>query len=91
VDRGEGIYRSYKFTDEDKDFGYFLMYKEEAVAIVAEALDLKQPFREIETLEENLDLVRRDSTGLDNRYAKAGSLVKLIKCPKRPTAILLTR
>lgn len=85
MDRGEGIYRSYKFTDEDKDFGYFLMYKEEAVAIGAEALDLKRPFRE------NLDLVRRDSTGLDNKYAKAGSLVKLIKCPKRPTAILLTR
>ena len=78
--------------------------KDEAVALGAQALDLKLPFGEIEVLQENLDLIKRQLglqevevlAGTDpDALSKAGSLVKLIQqnppAPGSPTAIFLTR
>ncbi|KAL5566368.1 hypothetical protein UlMin_029532 [Ulmus minor] len=83
----------------------FLRFKkDEAVAIGAQALDLKLPFGEIEVLQENLDLIKRQ-LGLEeveiltitdpDALAKAGDLKRLINqnppTPGNPTAIFLTR
>ncbi|KAI4315242.1 hypothetical protein L6164_028072 [Bauhinia variegata] len=83
----------------------FLRFKkDEAVALGAHALDLRLPFGEMEVLQENLELIKRQ-IGLEDvevlsaadadALAKAGSLVSLLKqnppCPGNPTAIFLTR
>ncbi|KAA8545447.1 hypothetical protein F0562_020231 [Nyssa sinensis] len=83
----------------------FLRFKkDEAVALGAQALDLKLPFGEIEVLCENLDLIKRQ-LGLEqveilsardpDAVAKAGPLVGLLNqnppFPGNPTAIFLTR
>ncbi|KAJ9145835.1 hypothetical protein P3X46_028168 [Hevea brasiliensis] len=82
----------------------FLRFKkDEAIAIGAQALELKLPFGEIEVLKENLDLIKRQ-IGLEEveilaasdpaALAKAGSLVSLLNqnpaSPGSPTAIFLT-
>ncbi|TKY71843.1 Leucine--tRNA ligase [Spatholobus suberectus] len=82
----------------------FLRFKkEEAIALGAQALDLRLPFGEIEVLEENLDLIKRQ-IGLDDveilsaadadSLARAGPLVSLLNqnplSPGNPTAIFLT-
>ncbi|KAM5550872.1 hypothetical protein ABKV19_027293 [Rosa sericea] len=77
--------------------------KDEAIAIGAQALDLKLPFGEIEVLKENLDLIKRQlglqeveilSATNPDALSKAGSLVKLLEqnppAPGSPTAIFLT-
>ncbi|XP_024188542.1 leucine--tRNA ligase, cytoplasmic isoform X1 [Rosa chinensis] len=77
--------------------------KDEAIAIGAQALDLKLPFGEIEVLQENLDLIKRQlglqeveilSATNPDALSKAGSLVKLLEqnppAPGSPTAIFLT-
>ncbi|KAK9217321.1 hypothetical protein WN943_005947 [Citrus x changshan-huyou] len=83
----------------------FLRFKkDEAKAIGPQALDLKLPFGEIEVLQENLDLIKRQ-LGLEeveilsatdpDALSKAGSLSSLLKqnppSPGNPTAIFLTR
>ncbi|XP_054824535.1 leucine--tRNA ligase, cytoplasmic isoform X2 [Prosopis cineraria] len=83
----------------------FLKFKkDEAIALGARALDLRLPFGEIEVLQENLDLIKRQ-IGLEDveilsaadadAVAKAGSLVSLLNqnppSPGSPTAIFLTR
>ena len=83
----------------------FLRFKkDEAVALGAQALELRLPFGEIEVLQENLDLIRRQ-IGLEeveilsatdpDALAKAGTLVSLLNqnppSPGNPTAIFLTR
>lgn len=83
----------------------FLKFKkDEAIALGARALDLRLPFGEVEVLQENLDLIRRQ-IGLEDveilsaadadAVAKAGSLVSLLNqnppSPGSPTAIFLTR
>ncbi|KAF7810405.1 leucine--tRNA ligase, cytoplasmic [Senna tora] len=83
----------------------FLRFKkDEAVALGAQALDLRLPFGEIEVLQENLDLIKRQ-IGLEevkilsaadaDALAKAGPLVSLLNqnppSPGSPTAIFLTR
>jgi leucyl-tRNA synthetase len=83
----------------------FLRFKkDEAVALGVQALDLRLPFGEIEVLQENLDLIKRQ-LGLDeveilsatdpDAPAKAGPLVSLLDqnppSPGNPTAIFLTR
>ncbi|KAF2295837.1 hypothetical protein GH714_034434 [Hevea brasiliensis] len=81
----------------------FLRFKkDEAIAIGAQALELKLPFGEIDVLKENLDLIKRQ-IGLEeveilaasdpDALAKAGSLVSLLNqnpAPGSPTAIFLT-
>ncbi|KAF2295829.1 hypothetical protein GH714_034392 [Hevea brasiliensis] len=82
----------------------FLRFKkDEAIAIGAQALELKLPFGEIDVLKENLDLIKRQ-IGLEeveilaasdpDALAKAGSLVSLLNqnpaSPGSPTAIFLT-
>ncbi|KAM6600288.1 hypothetical protein CsatA_019897 [Cannabis sativa] len=78
--------------------------KDEAIALGAQALELKLPFGEMEVLQENLDLIKRQ-IGLEDvqvlsitdpdALAKAGSLVRLIHqnppSPGNPTAIFLPR
>ncbi|XP_030552782.1 leucine--tRNA ligase, cytoplasmic isoform X2 [Rhodamnia argentea] len=83
----------------------FLKYKkDEAITLGAQALDLKLPFGEIEVLQENLDLIRRQ-LGLEevevlsatdpNALTMAGNLVSLLQqnppTPGNPTAIFLAR
>ncbi|CAB4298554.1 unnamed protein product [Prunus armeniaca] len=77
--------------------------KKDAVELGAQALDLKLPFGEIEVLQQNLDLVKRQvklekvevlsATNPDDR-AKAGSHAKQIEqnppSPGSPTTIFLT-
>lgn len=83
----------------------FLRFKkDETIAIGAQALELKLPFGEIEVLQENLDLIKRQigleeveilSAADPDALAKAGSLVSLLNqnppSPGNPTAIFLTR
>jgi leucyl-tRNA synthetase len=83
----------------------FLRFKkDEAVALGVQALDLKLPFGEMEVLQENLDLIKRQ-IGLEevevlsvtdpDALAKAGPLVRLIDqnppFPGNPTAIFCSR
>nr|KYP67153.1 Leucyl-tRNA synthetase, cytoplasmic [Cajanus cajan] len=83
----------------------FLRFKkEEAIALGAQALDLRLPFGEIEVLKENLDLIKRQ-IGLEDveilsaadadSLARAGSLASLLNqnppSPGNPTAIFLTQ
>uniref|UniRef100_A0A5B6YLT3 leucine--tRNA ligase n=1 Tax=Davidia involucrata TaxID=16924 RepID=A0A5B6YLT3_DAVIN len=82
----------------------FLRFKkDEAVALGAQALDLKLPFGEIDVLCENLDLIKRQlgieqveilSARDPDAVAKAGPLVGLLNqnppFPGNPTAIFLT-
>ncbi|GLU20675.1 hypothetical protein SLE2022_368630 [Rubroshorea leprosula] len=83
----------------------FLRFKkDEAIKLGVHALDLKLPFGEIDVLQENLDLIKRQlglekvevlfATDPDAR-AKAGPLVSLLNqnppAPGNPTAIFLTR
>ncbi|KAI4327136.1 hypothetical protein L6164_019635 [Bauhinia variegata] len=83
----------------------FLRFKkDEAIALGAQALDLRLPFGEIEVLQKNLELIKRQ-IGLEDvevlsatnpdSMAKAGSLVSLLNqnppSPGNPTAIFLTR
>ncbi|KAK9291485.1 hypothetical protein L1049_019433 [Liquidambar formosana] len=69
-----------------------------------QALDLKTPFGEIEVLQENLDLIKRQlgieqlevlSATDPNALAKAGPLVSLLDkkppSPGKPIAIFLSR
>ncbi|KAL6228149.1 hypothetical protein ACLB2K_002103 [Fragaria x ananassa] len=83
----------------------FMKFKKDAaVKLGPQALDLKLPFGEIEVLQENLDLIKRQlglqdvevlSGTAPDALSKAGSLVKLIQqnppTPGNPTAIFLTR
>ncbi|KAF2293929.1 hypothetical protein GH714_005747 [Hevea brasiliensis] len=82
----------------------FLRFKkDEAIAIGPQALDLRLPFGEIEVLQENLDLIKRQigleavevlSVADPNAIAKAGSYASLLNqnppSPGNPTAIFLT-
>ncbi|GLU21323.1 hypothetical protein SLE2022_374690 [Rubroshorea leprosula] len=83
----------------------FLRFKkDEAIKLGVHALDLKLPFGEIDVLQENLDLIKRQlgleevevlsATDPDAR-AKAGPLTSLLNqnppAPGNPTAIFLTR
>lgn len=83
----------------------FLKFKkDEAITLGAQALDLKLPFGEIDVLQENLDLIRRQ-LGLEevevlsamdpNALTMAGNLVSLLQqnppSPGNPTAIFLAR
>ncbi|OMO58000.1 Aminoacyl-tRNA synthetase, class Ia [Corchorus capsularis] len=83
----------------------FLRFKkDEAIKIGAQALDLKLPFGEIEVLQENLDLIKRQ-LGLEEvevmsaadpaASAQAGPLASLLQqnppSPGNPTAIFLSR
>ncbi|KAF8015264.1 hypothetical protein BT93_H0923 [Corymbia citriodora subsp. variegata] len=83
----------------------FLKFKkDEAITLGVQALDLKLPFGEIEVLQENLDLIRRQ-LGLEevevlsatdpNAQSAAGNLVSLLQqnppSPGNPTAIFLAR
>ncbi|GKU89001.1 hypothetical protein SLEP1_g3201 [Rubroshorea leprosula] len=83
----------------------FLRFKkDEAIKLGVHALDLKLPFGEIDVLQENLDLIKRQ-LGLEevevlsatdpNACAKAGPLTSLLNqnppAPGNPTAIFLTR
>ncbi|ONI36349.1 hypothetical protein PRUPE_1G582000 [Prunus persica] len=83
---------------------FMKMKKDQAVAIGAQALDLKLPFGEIDILRENLDLIKRQigleevevlSASDPDALNKAGSLVKLVEqnppSPGSPTAIFLSR
>ncbi|KAL0533839.1 hypothetical protein IC582_028110 [Cucumis melo] len=82
----------------------FLRFKkDEAVSLGVQALDLRLPFGEMDVLNENLELIRRQ-IGLEevqvlrvsdpNALAKAGALASLLKqnppSPGNPTAIFLT-
>uniref|UniRef100_A0A2N9H4W9 leucine--tRNA ligase n=1 Tax=Fagus sylvatica TaxID=28930 RepID=A0A2N9H4W9_FAGSY len=78
--------------------------KDEAVSLGVQALDLRLPFGEIEVLQENLDLIKRQ-IGLEeveilsatdpDALAKAGTLASVLNqnppSPGNPTAIFLTR
>jgi len=100
------------FAGQAKDFKQtqklcmpFLRFKkDEAVALGVQALDLRLPFGEIEVLQENLDLIKRQlsleeveilSATDPNAPAKAGPLESLLNqnppTPGNPTAIFLTR
>ncbi|KAG4948544.1 hypothetical protein JHK82_041725 [Glycine max] len=83
----------------------FLKFKkEEAIALGAQALDLRLPFGEIEVLKENLDVIKRQ-IGLEDveilsavdadSLARAEPLASLLNqnppSPGKPTAIFLTR
>lgn len=83
----------------------FLRFKKaEAIAIGVQALDLKLPFGEIDVLQENLDLIKRQ-LGLEkvevlsatdpDAVALAGPLASLLNqnpsSPGNPTAIFLSR
>lgn len=83
----------------------FLRFKkDEAIALGAQALDLRLPFGEIEVLQENLDLIKRQ-IGLEDveilsaadadSLARAGPLASLLNqnppSPGSPTAIFLTQ
>ncbi|KAK2970584.1 hypothetical protein RJ640_022821 [Escallonia rubra] len=82
----------------------FLRFKkDEVVAVGVHALDLRLPFGEIEVLEENVELIKRQ-LGLErveilaasdpDAFAKAGPHVSLLKqnppSPGNPTAIFLS-
>lgn len=82
----------------------FLRFKkDEAASLGVQALDLKLPFGEMDVLNENLELIRRQ-IGLEevqvlrasdaDALAKAGALASLLKqnppSPGNPTAIFLT-
>lgn len=81
----------------------FLRFKkEEAIAIGVQALNLKLPFGEIEVLQENSDLIKRQiglelvailSANDHDARAKAGSFSSLLDqnppSPGQPTAIFL--
>ncbi|KAK1567022.1 hypothetical protein Q3G72_007314 [Acer saccharum] len=83
----------------------FLRFKkDEAIAIGPQALDLRLPFGEIDVLQENMDLIRRQlgleevgilSVADPDALAKAGSLASLLKqnppSPGNPTAIFVTK
>ncbi|XP_031274457.1 leucine--tRNA ligase, cytoplasmic-like [Pistacia vera] len=83
----------------------FLRFKkDEAITIGPHALDLKLPFGEIDVLQENLDLIKRQlgleeveilSAADPDAVAKAGSLASLLSqnppSPGNPTAIFLSR
>uniref|UniRef100_A0A6N2K6F5 leucine--tRNA ligase n=1 Tax=Salix viminalis TaxID=40686 RepID=A0A6N2K6F5_SALVM len=83
----------------------FLRFKkEEAIAIGVQALNLKLPFGEIEVLQENSDLIKRQiglelveilSANDHDARAKAGSFSSLLDqnppSPGQPTAIFLLR
>ncbi|KAL5787066.1 hypothetical protein ACOSP7_004015 [Xanthoceras sorbifolium] len=82
----------------------FLRFKkDEAIAIGPQALELKLPFGEIDVLQENLDLIKRQlgleeveilSAAHPDALAKAGSFASLLKqnppSPGNPTAIFMT-
>ncbi|KAK9265450.1 hypothetical protein L1049_012394 [Liquidambar formosana] len=93
------------FKKTQKQCMPFLRFKkDEAIALGVQALDLKLPFGEIEVLQENLDLIKRQ-LGLEqvevlsatdpDALAKAGPLVSLLNqtppSPGNPTAIFLSR
>lgn len=83
----------------------FLRFKkDEAIALGAQALDLRLPFGEIEVLQENLDLIKRQiglqdveilSAADADSLARAGPLASLLNqnppSPGSPTAIFLTQ
>lgn len=83
----------------------FLRFKkDEAVALGVQALDLRLPFGEIEVLQENLELIRRQlaleevevlSASDPDAVARAGTHASLLNqnppSPGNPTAIFLSR
>lgn len=83
----------------------FLKFKkDEAIAIGGQALNLKLPFGEMEVLQSNMDLIKRQlgleeveiySASDPNDVAKAGPHASLLKqnppSPGSPTAIFLNR
>ncbi|XP_061989436.1 leucine--tRNA ligase, cytoplasmic-like [Rosa rugosa] len=96
---------------QDDDFSQkncmeFLKFKKEkAVALGIQALDLKLPFGEIEVLEQNLDLIKKQIHGLEEvqvlsainaaDIARAGPHARLLEknppSPGSPTTVFLTR
>ncbi|KAL6545528.1 hypothetical protein OROGR_009402 [Orobanche gracilis] len=93
------------FKRVQKQYMPFLRFKkDEAIAMGAQALDLKLPFGEIEVLRENLELIKRQlglesievlSASNPEHQARAGSLATVLTenppSPGRPTALFLTR
>ncbi|OMP01193.1 Aminoacyl-tRNA synthetase, class Ia [Corchorus olitorius] len=92
------------FKQNQKRCMSFLMFKKkEAIKLGAQALDLKQPFGEIEVLEENLGLIKRQ-LGLKEvqvmsatdpaASAQAGPFASLLQqnppSPGKPTTIFLS-
>ncbi|KAL0697515.1 hypothetical protein Bca4012_053637 [Brassica carinata] len=83
----------------------FLKFKKaEAIALGGQALDLKLPFREMEVLQHNMDLIKRQlgpeeveilSASDPDDVAKAGPLASLLTqnppSPGSPTAIFVNR
>ncbi|PKI66236.1 hypothetical protein CRG98_013404 [Punica granatum] len=80
----------------------FKFKKDETIALRVQALDLKLPFREVEVLRENLDLIKRQigleevevlSAADPDALAGAGTLVSLLNqtppSPGKPIAIFL--
>ncbi|CAN1235730.1 Leucine--tRNA ligase, cytoplasmic [Linum perenne] len=92
------------FKQVQKQYMPFLRFKkDEAVAIGAQALDLKLPFGEIDVLKENLELIKRQlgleeveilSASDPDHRARAGEhanvLAQNAPSPGSPTAIFLT-
>jgi len=96
--------QSSNFKQVQKRCMPFLRFKkEEAIALGAQALDLRLPFGEIEVLKENLELIKRQ-IGLEDveilsaadadSLARAGPLASLLNqnppSPGKPTAIFVT-
>ncbi|XP_057990057.1 leucine--tRNA ligase, cytoplasmic isoform X1 [Hevea brasiliensis] len=101
--KNSSIGQATNFKDMQKFCMPFLRFKkDEAIALGAKALDLRLPFGEIEILQENLDLIKRQigleevevlSVADPDSFAKAGSYVSLLNqnppSPGDPTAIFL--
>ncbi|XP_042478314.1 leucine--tRNA ligase, cytoplasmic [Macadamia integrifolia] len=103
--RNSSIGQASDFKQTQKLCMPFLRFKKDEVASVGvQALDLKLPFGEIEVLQENIDLIKRQ-LGLDevevfsasnpNDVSRAGTYVSLLNqnppSPGNPTAIFLSR
>ncbi|KAG8646038.1 leucine--tRNA ligase, cytoplasmic [Manihot esculenta] len=103
--KNSSIGNATNFKETQKLCMPFLRFKkDEAIAIGVQALDLRLPFGEIEVLQKNLDLIKRQiglqdvevlSVADPDAVAKAGSYKSLLNhnppSPGNPTAIFLTR
>ncbi|OAY45047.1 leucine--tRNA ligase, cytoplasmic [Manihot esculenta] len=102
--KNSSVGQSTTFKQTQKLCMPFLRFKkDEAISIGPQALDLRLPFGEIEVLQENLDLIKRQigleevevlSVANPDAISKAGSYSSLLNqnppSPGNPTAIFLT-
>ena len=98
---GGGVWQGGKFKDIQKLCMPFMKFKKhEATSVRVHALDLKLPFGEVEVLEENLELIKRQigleevevlSASDPDAVKKAGEYVSVLNqnspSPGNPTAI----